>query len=65
MSDLARAITAWFQSRWAADDRGASLVEYALLTALIAVTCIGAISFFGSGNAGSLDDSSTKIVVAN
>lgn len=29
------------------DDLGASLVEYALLLALIAVVCIGAISFFG------------------
>lgn len=29
------------------DDRGASLVEYALLLALIAVVCIGAVSFLG------------------
>ena len=34
----------WAQS----DDRGASLVEYALLLALIAVVCIGAISFIGT-----------------
>ena len=33
-----------------ADERGASLVEYALLVALIAVVCIGAISILG-GNA--------------
>jgi pilus assembly protein Flp/PilA len=31
-------------------ERGASLVEYALLVALIAVVCIGAVSFLG-GNA--------------
>jgi pilus assembly protein Flp/PilA len=37
-------------------DRGASLVEYALLLALIAVVCIGAVTFFG----GSLDDSFSK-----
>ena len=30
------------------DERGASLVEYALLVALIAVVCIIAISFVGS-----------------
>ena len=29
------------------DDRGASLVEYALLLALIAVVCIGAVTFLG------------------
>lgn len=29
------------------DDRGASLVEYALLVALIAVACIVAITFLG------------------
>jgi Flp pilus assembly pilin Flp len=29
-------------------ERGASLVEYALLIALIAVVCVGAIAFFGS-----------------
>lgn len=28
-------------------ERGASLVEYALLVALIAVVCIGAVSFLG------------------
>ena len=29
------------------DERGASLVEYALLLALIAVVCIAAVSLFG------------------
>ena len=29
----------------ASDERGASLVEYALLVALIAVVCIGAVTF--------------------
>ena len=30
------------------DERGASLVEYALLLALIAIICIGAITLIGS-----------------
>ena len=30
------------------DDRGASLVEYALLVALIAIVCIVAVQFLGS-----------------
>ena len=33
------------------DERGASLVEYALLVALIAVVCIAAISLLGSAAA--------------
>ena len=36
--------------RTRADERGASLVEYALLVALIAVVCIVAVSILG-GNA--------------
>ena len=30
------------------DERGASLVEYALLVALIAIVCIGAVQFLGN-----------------
>lgn len=37
---------AWLVSR-CKTDRGASLVEYALLVALIAVVCIVAITFLG------------------
>ena len=40
-------VTAWIQAR-CKTDRGASLVEYALLVALIAVVCIIAITFLGS-----------------
>lgn len=39
--------TAWLQARVAKSDRGASLVEYALLVALIAVVCILAVTFLG------------------
>ncbi|MDZ7673574.1 MAG: Flp family type IVb pilin [Acidimicrobiales bacterium] len=38
--------TAWLTAR-IKSDRGASLVEYALLVALIAVVCIVAITFLG------------------
>lgn len=37
----------YVRGRWGQDERGASLVEYALLVALIAVVCIVAISFLG------------------
>jgi Flp pilus assembly pilin Flp len=36
------------QSRLVWDERGASLVEYALLLALIALVCVGAIQFLGN-----------------
>ncbi len=39
-------LTAWLQSK-TDSERGASLVEYALLVALIAVVCIIAITFLG------------------
>jgi pilus assembly protein Flp/PilA len=40
-------LKAWIQAHIAKTDRGASLVEYALLVALIAVVCIVAISILG------------------
>ena len=40
-------LSTWLQGR-ASDERGASLVEYALLVALIAVVCIIAVTFLGS-----------------
>lgn len=36
---------------------GASLVEYALLLALIAIVCVGAVGYFGGASGGSLDRS--------
>lgn len=40
-------IAAWMRSK-ARSERGASLVEYALLLALIAVVCIVALQFLGN-----------------
>jgi pilus assembly protein Flp/PilA len=40
-------LTAWLQTK-CKTDRGASLVEYALLVALIAVVCITAVTTLGS-----------------
>ena len=37
----------YLRTRFGSDERGASLVEYALLVALIAVVCIVAIAFLG------------------
>src|SRR4051812_49755226 len=38
----------YLRARFGSDEKGASLVEYALLVALIAVVCVGAVSFLGS-----------------
>ena len=43
-------VATWLRARFGQDERGASLVEYALLVALIAVVCIGAVTVLG-GNA--------------
>jgi pilus assembly protein Flp/PilA len=46
------------------DDRGASLVEYVLLAALIAVVCISAITFLGTSSSESLDRSGSSVAEA-
>ena len=40
-------LASWLRAKFADSDRGASLVEYALLLALIAVVCIVALVFLG------------------
>ena len=40
-------LSTWMRARFADSERGASLVEYALLVALIAVVCIIAIQVLG------------------
>ena len=41
-------VTTFLRARSGDTERGASLVEYALLVALIALVCISAVMFFGS-----------------
>ena len=43
---------AYVRARLALDQRGAGLVEYALLIALIALVCFGAVVFFGQSTSG-------------
>ncbi len=45
-----------YQSRFIADDRGASMVEYALLVALIAVVVIAAALFLGNEISGKFSE---------
>lgn len=46
------------------EDRGASLVEYGLLVALIALVAIGGLRFFGDNTGSSVGRSSSCIVAA-
>lgn len=41
-------VASYLRARFGDDERGASLVEYALLVALIAVVCIVAVTFIGT-----------------
>ena len=52
-------IVSWFKLR--VTDRGAGLVEYALLLALIAVVCIAAVSALGISLRDNYDENNTSI----
>ncbi len=49
MTTYFHTMVSYLQARFNTDERGAALVEYALLVALIAVVCIGALTLLGGG----------------
>ncbi len=51
-------VTTWWFAR---DERGASLVEYALMLALIAMVCIAAVSALGSTTSGSFSEATSLL----
>ena len=51
---------AWLRTQ-AKTERGASLVEYALLVALIAVVCIAAVTFLGKAASGKFSSVASAI----
>jgi pilus assembly protein Flp/PilA len=53
-------ISAWLTAK-IDSDRGASLVEYALLVALIAVVCIAAVTVLGNNAADKFDTVGSSI----
>ena len=53
-------IAAWMRAQ-AKTERGASLVEYALLVALIAVVCIAAVTLLGRNASGKFSSVSSSI----
>ena len=54
-------IASYMRARFADDERGASLVEYALLVALIAVVCIAAVTFLGKSASSKFDTVGSSI----
>ena len=54
-----------FAHRVAKDDRGATMVEYALMVALIAVLCIVAVTFLGGSIANRFGAVGNNIASAN
>ncbi|MFZ6002385.1 MAG: Flp family type IVb pilin [Actinomycetota bacterium] len=58
-------ISAWLQARSGSTDRGASLVEYALLVALIAVVCVIAVQVLGQEASGSFSSTGSGLAGAN
>lgn len=53
-------LVAWVRAH-ANDDRGASLVEYALLVALIAIVCIAAITLLGNNASTTVDGTAQSL----
>jgi pilus assembly protein Flp/PilA len=53
-------LVAWIRAH-AKDDRAASLVEYALLVALIAIVCIAAITLLGNNASTKFDSTANSL----
>ena len=56
-------LATWLRARFD-DEKGASLVEYALLVALIAIVCIVAIQFLGTAASSKFDSVGQSIGAA-
>ena len=54
-------IAAYLRARFGNTERGASLVEYALLVALIAVVCIAAVTLLGKNASNKFDTVGSSI----
>jgi Flp pilus assembly pilin Flp len=51
----------WLQARFAKDERGASMVEYILLVALIALAVIAAVVFLRNQVSSKFNDAGSKL----
>ena len=54
-------LAGWLRAKFGDTERGASLVEYALLLALIAVVCIAAVTLLGEKASENFDSIQTEL----
>jgi pilus assembly protein Flp/PilA len=54
-------LSTWLQARLGESERGASLVEYALLVALIAVICVVAVTVLGESASQSFSSTASEL----
>ena len=54
-------LATWMRARFSDSDRGAAMVEYALLVALIAVVCIVAITTIGTNSNGKFNSAGSSL----
>lgn len=57
-------LATWIRARLSDEERGASLVEYALLVALIAIVCVIAIQVLGTQASTSFSKTGSGLTVA-
>ena len=58
-------VATWLRARFADTERGASLVEYALLVALIAVVCVIAVQILGKQASKSFSETGSGLTASN
>jgi pilus assembly protein Flp/PilA len=51
----------WLEAKFSKDEKGASMVEYILLVALIALAVIAAVVFLGGEVEGKFDEAGSKL----
>jgi pilus assembly protein Flp/PilA len=54
-------LSTWLRARFGESERGASLVEYALLVALIAVICVVAVTVLGENASQSFSSTASEL----
>lgn len=54
-------VRTWLQARWTSTEAGASMVEYILLVALIALVVIAAVTFFGGQMLDRFNDAGSRV----
>ena len=54
-------LRSWVRAKIAVDERGANLVEYILLVALIAIAVMAAVLFLGGGLTSKYSDSGSRL----